>query len=267
MRLSCVIPTRDRAQMVQCAILSVLAQRCHCDEIVVVDDGSADGTAALLASRFPQVRLLRLPGVGPGLARNAGVAAATGEIIMFLDSDDEWLPDHVQSLAHLMAGGYEVAYGTARNIDQVGGGEFFIPDQGAGPSGDCFDALLRWCFLVPSAMAVSRVAFDRVGGFVLNDLGEDWGFFLQLAQYFPFGFAGPEPITIRRLHNGSLCRLSSRQTILKGISALRQLDWEAACQQTASDRFGQLICWIKQKDAPWTTVHEWYLSMKRENLV
>jgi glycosyltransferase involved in cell wall biosynthesis len=267
MRLSCIIPTRDRSHMVPRAIMSVLAQRRPCDEIIVVDDGSVDGTADLVADHFPQVRLLRLPGVGPGRARNAGVAAATGDAILFLDSDDEWTPDHGQRLVALLAVGHEVAYGTARTIDHVAGGEFSIPDLGAGPSGECFDALLRWCFLVPSAMGVTRDAFLKVGGFVLNDLGEDWGFFLQLAQYFPFGFAGPEPITVRHLHDGSLCRLHSRQVILNGVSALCQLDWEEERRRAATDRFGQLINWIQQKDAPWTTVHEWYLSMKRENLV
>ena len=267
MRTSCLIPTRDRAAMVQRAVLSVLAQERACDEIIVVDDGSVDGTATQLAARFPQVRLLRLPGVGPGRARNAGVAVATGEAILFLDSDDEWTPDHVQRLVPMLAAGCEVAYGTARTIDLVGGGEFCIPDQGEGPTGDCFDALLRWCFLVPSAMAVTRKAFDRVGGFVLNDLGEDWGFFLQLAQHHSFGFAGPEPIAIRYLHEGSQCRLRSRQTILDSVSALCQLEWEEARRASATSRFHQLINWINQKDAPWTTVHEWYLSMKQDNLV
>ena len=267
MRTSCLIPTRDRARMVQRALLSVLAQERPCDEIIVVDDGSVDGTAEQLMARFPQVRLERLPGVGPGRARNAGAAAATGEVLLFLDSDDEWTPDHIRRLMPLLAAGSEVAYGTARTIDLVGGGEFCIPDQGEGPTGDCFDALLRWCFLVPSAMAVSRAAFDRVGGFVLNDLGEDWGLFLQLAQHHSFAFAGPEPITIRYLHEGSQCRLRSRQTIRDSVSALCQLEWEEARRASATSRFHQLINWINQKDAPWTTVHEWYLSMKRDNLV
>lgn len=267
MRISCVIPTRDRIQMVQRAIASVLAQERPCDEIVVVDDGSVDGTADRLAARFPQVRLLRLPGVGPGRARNAGVGLATGEVLMFLDSDDEWTPDHVQRLLPLLNGGCAVAYGTARTLDLVSGGEFLIPDRGVGPTGACFDALLRWCFLVPSAMAVSRAAFDRVGGFVLNDLGEDWGLFLQLAQHYPFGFAGPEPITVRYLHEGSQCRLHNRQTIFAAVSALHQLGWEAGWHSAATARFSELLNWLNQKDDPWTTVHEWYLSMKRENLV
>ncbi|MEW6501247.1 MAG: glycosyltransferase family 2 protein [Thermodesulfobacteriota bacterium] len=267
MRISCILPTRDRALMVRRAIGSVLAQSRPCDEIVVVDDGSVDGTAEQLARLFPAVRLLRLPGVGPGRARNAGVAAATGEVLMFLDSDDEWTFDHVRRLALVMETGCEVAYGTARTIDQVAGGEFLIPDQGAGVAGDCFEALLRWCFLVPSAVAVRRSAFARVGGFVLNDLGEDWGLFLQLAQHYPFGFAGPEPVTIRYLHEGSQCRLRSRRTIIDAVASLRRLAWEANRREAARARFSQLLTWLGQKEEPWTTVHEWYLSMQRERLL
>ncbi|HSR37134.1 MAG TPA: hypothetical protein VLL73_08130, partial [Desulfurivibrionaceae bacterium] len=127
--------------------------------------------------------------------------------------------------------------------------------------------LLRWCFLVPSAMAVTRRAFDRVGGFVLNDLGEDWGLFLQLAQHYPFGFAGPRPITVRHLHEGSQCRLHSRQTVLDAVSALHQLGWEEERRESATSRFLQLMTWINQQETPWTTVHEWYLCLKHDNLV
>jgi hypothetical protein len=116
-------------------------------------------------------------------------------------------------------------------------------------------------------MAVSRTAFARVGGFALNDLGEDWGFFLQLAQHYPFGFAGPQPITIRYLHEGSQCRLHSRQTVVDAVSALHRLNWEEERREAASSRFNQLISWINHKETPWTTVHEWYLSLKRDNLV
>lgn len=267
MRISCVIPTRDRSLMVQRAIRSVLSQRQPCDEIIVVDDGSMDGTAALLADRFPQVRLVRLSGLGAGSARNAGVAAATGELIMFLDSDDVWAADHVQRLGQVMKRGFQVGYGVARTIDQVNGGEFFIPEHAVGQEGRCFDALLRWCFLVPSAVAVTRGAFERVGGFVLNDLGEDWGFFLQLAQHHDFGFAGPETITIRYLHEGSQCRLQDQEAIRASLAALQRLPWTAESRLAAQGRFALLHDWLMQKEETWTTVHEWYLSMKRENLL
>ena len=92
--LSVVIPTWNRARLVGEAIESALAQRQGAVEVIVVDDGSTDDTPDALAGRFgSRIRLLRMPERrGPGAARNAGVRAATGELLAFLDSDDLWLP-------------------------------------------------------------------------------------------------------------------------------------------------------------------------------
>jgi glycosyltransferase involved in cell wall biosynthesis len=92
--LSVVIPTWNRARLVAEAVESALAQGEGRVEVVVVDDGSTDGTAEELARRFGRrIVLLRRPRRGGvGAARNAGVARASGELIAFLDSDDLWLP-------------------------------------------------------------------------------------------------------------------------------------------------------------------------------
>jgi glycosyltransferase involved in cell wall biosynthesis len=92
--LSVVIPTWNRAHLVCEAVESARAQRPGTVEVIVVDDGSTDGTAELLERRFgSEARLLRMPERGgPGAARNAGVRVATGELLAFLDSDDLWLP-------------------------------------------------------------------------------------------------------------------------------------------------------------------------------
>jgi glycosyltransferase involved in cell wall biosynthesis len=92
--LSVVIPTWNRAQLVCEAVESALVQRIGQVEVIVVDDGSTDDTAARLADRFgSKIRLVRMPRrSGPGAARNAGVGLAHGEWLAFLDSDDLWLP-------------------------------------------------------------------------------------------------------------------------------------------------------------------------------
>jgi glycosyltransferase involved in cell wall biosynthesis len=87
MRISVVVPVRDGERHLGAALDSLLAQDRPPDELLVVDDGSADGSAAL-ARAVPGVRVLELEGRGPAAARNAGVAAATGEAIAFLDADD-----------------------------------------------------------------------------------------------------------------------------------------------------------------------------------
>lgn len=93
--VSAVIPAYNAELTIADAIQSVLAQTCEVAEIIVVDDGSSDRTAEVAAS-FPRTRVIRKPNGGVGAARNAGIHAASGEWIAFLDSDDSWLPQKTE---------------------------------------------------------------------------------------------------------------------------------------------------------------------------
>jgi glycosyltransferase involved in cell wall biosynthesis len=92
--LSVIIPTWNRAHVICDAVESALMQRPGAIEVLVVDDGSTDGTAELLTGRFGTAVTLLRRGQrgGPGAARNAGIRLATGEFVAFLDSDDLFLP-------------------------------------------------------------------------------------------------------------------------------------------------------------------------------
>src|ERR1044072_1197793 len=94
-RVSAVIPTHNRAHLVTRAIQSALAALSPGDEIIVVDDGSTDGTAVAVEAFGPPVPLMRLAHRGAAAARNAGLDAARGPLVAFLDDDDEWFPDKV----------------------------------------------------------------------------------------------------------------------------------------------------------------------------
>ena len=89
--ISAVIPTYNRASVLGRAIDSAVAQCEAGDEVIVVDDGSTDGTEAVVTAYGEPVRYLRVPHGGAGAARNAGVRAARGDLVAFLDSDDEWM--------------------------------------------------------------------------------------------------------------------------------------------------------------------------------
>ena len=93
--VSAIIPVYNRAHLIGRAIDSVLATLEPADELIVVDDGSTDGTVAAIEAYGDRVRLLKEPHGGAGPARNAGVAAARNPLIAFLDSDDEWFPDKI----------------------------------------------------------------------------------------------------------------------------------------------------------------------------
>lgn len=101
-RLSVVIPTYQRGHLVGRAVASVLAQEGPSFEVVVVDDGSTDATPDVLAAiADPRVRVLRQANTGRGAARNAGLREARGELVTFLDSDDEALPGWLAEIDRL----------------------------------------------------------------------------------------------------------------------------------------------------------------------
>jgi len=94
--VSVIIPTFDRISVLPRALDSVLAQTCPTGEVIVVDDGSTDGTTELLERDYPGVTAIRQSNCGVSAARNTGLAAATGEWLAFLDSDDEWRPQKLE---------------------------------------------------------------------------------------------------------------------------------------------------------------------------
>jgi glycosyltransferase involved in cell wall biosynthesis len=103
-RISVIIPTRNRRAFLREAIASVLAQTVPVQEIIVVDDGSTDGTADQFHNTQHPVRYIHQSPAGPAAARNRGLEAARGEFIGFLDDDDLWPPQKTaQQLPHLLA--------------------------------------------------------------------------------------------------------------------------------------------------------------------
>ena len=93
MLVSTIIPTYNRARDVVLAVESALAQTHRDHEVLVIDDGSTDDTAAALASYGARIRFIRKTNGGVSSARNQGIDQARGDAIAFLDSDDEWSPD------------------------------------------------------------------------------------------------------------------------------------------------------------------------------
>lgn len=270
MTVSCIIPTKNRKALVLRAIQSVLNQSKAVSDIIVVDDGSTDDTFSAIRERFPQIKIVTTSGIGPGLARNKGASVATGEFLMFLDSDDQWLSNHVEALMSVAQKGYQVAYGITKNIDTISRPEreFFIPDHGCAVEGACFKKLVRWCFLVPSSVCVSREVFKKVGGFGDGLLGEDWEFFLRLSLLFPFGFT-PEMITVRTLHTGSLCYTKGcgrgilntigrimRTAMASGLAGPEEISWLKAVYD-----------FVEAESQNWTSVQDWYINMKRRGFV
>lgn len=125
MRVSAVIPTFNRVGYINRAIESLLAQTVPVDEVIVVDDGSTDGTAEAVEARYgSRIRVVRQANTGVSGARRRGIQEARGEWIAFLDSDDEWMPDRNRQLL-------DAAASVPSDVAWIFGDMRVVTDQGS----------------------------------------------------------------------------------------------------------------------------------------
>jgi glycosyltransferase involved in cell wall biosynthesis len=226
--VSVAIPTYNRAAYIGDAIRSVLAQDYHHVEIIVADDGSTDNTADIVARFGSVVTYLSLPHRGqPAATRNAGLAAARGEYVAFLDSDDLFLPGRlarqVAALTeHPEAGlvysnGYFFREDPETPVGRVLDG---LPT----PSGDALPDLLRGNFLAPPVLLIRRSCLDSVGVFDERPeflAVEDYDLWLRIAAQFPFVYVPGDVAAIRR-HGQSISHdvVALREGVLRVLAEL-----------------------------------------------
>ncbi len=227
MLISVVVPTFNRAPRVADAVCSVLAQGHPELEVIVVDDGSTDGTAdaiAPLCERDPRVVYARQQHAGVAAARNHGLARARGELIAFLDSDDRWQPwklgFQLACLTRAPSAGMIWTEMTAISpaADVIAGmglrdiltfrftlGELFgdglslarmteLPAQLRDRClyvGDIYARLVLGNLVLPSSALMTRERLERAGRFdeTLEVAGEDFDFFLRVCREGPVAFA------------------------------------------------------------------------------
>jgi glycosyltransferase involved in cell wall biosynthesis len=187
-QVSVVIPTYNRASLLGRALRSVLNQTLSDLECIVVDDGSTDQTVALVEGfQDPRLRVVRLPGNGGcGRARNTGIRVARGELIAFLDSDDEWLPQKLERQVARLRECEDpltaVVYCRCVVRDGLTDRTWFEPRVVYG--GDVFQYLLGgWNPATPSMFLVERRSLLEVGGFSESlPCAQDYDLWLRLAE-------------------------------------------------------------------------------------
>jgi glycosyltransferase involved in cell wall biosynthesis len=211
--VSVVVPAFNRAGSIRAAIDSVLRQTWRDFEIVVVDDGSADGTAeAVEAMGCDRLRLIRhAVNRGAAAARNTGIREARGAWIAFQDSDDEWLPLKLEiqmDRLHAADPDTVAAYCGLMVLDTSKEGRTrarYHPPPGARPvEGALFPAILRQSLVSTQTLVARRDALLAIGGFdeSLRAL-EDWELTIRLAQQGPFVFVD-RPLVLQRFSPNSL---------------------------------------------------------------
>jgi len=163
-RFSVVIPTYNREESILRTLDSCLAQTFADLEVVVVDDGSGDGTVAMLHGiEDPRLVVVQQENAGPAAARNHGVRVARGEHIAFLDSDDRWFPTFLASAAELLERSPQaVVYGQIV-VDRGVGRCWIKPDRALGPDEPIHDYLyVHGGFIQTSTLVVPRALATRV---------------------------------------------------------------------------------------------------------
>lgn len=203
-----VIPTWNRRALLAHAVASVRAQTYPRWELIVADDGSTDGTAEWVASLGdPRVRLLALPRIGhAGRVRNRGVAAGTGELVAFLDSDDVWLPQKLEVQLRAMRDSgarwcytrYELMDVEGRRVPRRAG--VFRPLSGAIARDVLRDSADVWI----CSVVAERTLFDQAGGFTEElevRFREDWELEARLALLAD-AVAVDETLARARVHSG-----------------------------------------------------------------
>jgi len=227
--VSVVIPTYNRAGYLGQAVDSALAQQPFGGslEVIVVDDGSTDDTQRTLSSFGDRIVYLRIPHSGiPAVARNAGLEAASGSYVGFLDSDDLWLPEKLRRQVAVLAGRPTIAlvYGSCEYIEADGtrtGQLVWSPENLK--SGDALAELLRHNFLSTPGVLVPTRLVRAVGGFNESRAlvaREDYELWLRLAMRAPFHF-NDGVVALVRVHDGNLNRTSDAEHVRRTVATYR----------------------------------------------
>jgi glycosyltransferase involved in cell wall biosynthesis len=245
-RVSVIIPTHNRSQLLRAAIDSVLAQTHPAIEIIVVDDGSTDDTASVIAQYAGRVTCIEQANAGVSAARNTGFRASSGEYVNFLDDDDTFMPTKIERQVEVLDAKPEVglAHCGYQHIDEEG---TVLDTTGLLPEGNVFKELVCECFLTVHSPLIRRQCLDEVGLFDEGlGYGEEWELFLRIALAgYPFACV-QEPLCTYRVHRAT--KMTHTPRLERGTLAV--MDRVFANPQLPADV-------LALKDQVYSGVHLW----------
>jgi GT2 family glycosyltransferase len=208
--VSVIIPAYNAEAFIDDTVRSALDQTYRDLEVIVVDDGSTDGTLEKLRTYGSRIRVHRQANGGVARARNSGVTLATGSWIAFLDADDLWLPHKIER--QLAFDDVPMSFTDRLNIGVLGD----LPEVQSACTpmrgGDVFVPLLRENFITSTSVMIRRELFAQLGGFYTGLNGtEDWDLWIRVAEQQPIGFVN-EPLVQYRHHAGGISRNYARMS-------------------------------------------------------
>jgi glycosyltransferase involved in cell wall biosynthesis len=249
-RISVVIPVYNCEKTIRETIASVLEQTFQDFELLVVDDGSQDATIdAINHIQDRRLKIFSQSHAGISASRNYGIDQASGEFIAFLDADDLWSSDKLESQLEALEKNPQasVAYSWTDFIDESS--QFLHPGLHVTANGDVYAKLLVLNFLESGSNAlIRREALDKVGGFDgYMDSFEDWDLYVRLASQHHFVTVPVPQILYRRSSSSKSSNIAQHEAA--GLRAI----------EMAFDRAPQRLQYLKKKSYGW--VYE-YLTHK-----
>lgn len=227
--VSVVIPVYNGERYLRAALDSVLGQTHPAVEVVAVNDGSTDGSDAILTEYSERIHVVRQANAGVGQARNAGIRAAAGEFIAFLDQDDWWLPEKLQKQLPLFAADSAVGlvHAPVFYFDNAAGHPVEPLNPHARPellTGDCLEQLLLCNGIRNSSVVVRRSVLDQVGDCspeIAGNTVQDYDLWLRIARVSRLAYV-PEELSYFRLHPGQGMK-NHRQMLTEELRLLRRM--------------------------------------------
>lgn len=212
MHISVVIPSFNRRHTLERALDSVFTQTSAADQVILVDDGSSDASAELVARAYPQVEILRQRNLGVSAARNNGIAAAVHDWIALLDSDDSWLPQKIARIRAAHAQHQDYVLYHSDEIWMRRGVRVNPMNKHRKSGGWIFDRCLPLCAISPSASVIKKAVLQELGMFDRSlPACEDYDLWLRLCQRYPVHYLA-EPLIVK--YGGHEDQLSRRYPVM-----------------------------------------------------
>ena len=221
--ISVVVPCYNAARYIEATLQSIFAQQGVGLDVIVVDDGSSDESAARVGRLFPKVRLIQQANAGVAAARNVGIRAAKADWVAFCDADDVWLPDKLaaqwkalqaEPAAQLAYAAWHVWHSQGdvptpdllAELQAVKGGE----ERWRGASGWIYPELLVDCVVWTSTVLARRSLLLDLGGFDESlRVGEDYDLWLRASRHTPI-LRVPRPLALYRMHGDNTTQQAPR---------------------------------------------------------